>query len=153
MREQYPKEVYVKLLQSYPTLCNPMDCSQPGSFTHGILKAQTLEWAAAMSFYRGSSQLRDRTHVSYISCIGRKVLYHQHHPQKPPFITREPEESNEAPVTRGRLSESLLHTLGTTNPLIPPSGRKNQLCFPITKARIINTARVQNLPREGFCRL
>ena len=74
-------------------------------------------------------------------------------PQKPPFVTREPAENNEAPVTRGRLSKSLLQTLGTTKPLIPPSGRENQLCFPITKARIINIARVQNLPREGFCRL
>ena len=35
-----------KLLQSYPTLCNPMDCSLPGSAVHGILKARILEWVA-----------------------------------------------------------------------------------------------------------
>ena len=35
-----------KSLQSGPTLCNPMDCSLPGSSVHGILQARTLEWAA-----------------------------------------------------------------------------------------------------------
>ena len=28
----------------HPTLCNPMDCSPPGSFVHGILQARILEW-------------------------------------------------------------------------------------------------------------
>ena len=32
--------------QSYPTLCNPMDCSLPGFSVHGILQARTLEWVA-----------------------------------------------------------------------------------------------------------
>ena len=35
-----------KLLQSYPTLCNPIDGSPPGSPVPGILKARTLEWIA-----------------------------------------------------------------------------------------------------------
>ena len=35
-----------KSLQSYPTLCNPMDCSLPGFSIHGILQARTLEWVA-----------------------------------------------------------------------------------------------------------
>ena len=30
--------------QSCPTLCNPMDCSRPGSSVHGILQARILEW-------------------------------------------------------------------------------------------------------------
>ena len=33
-----------KSLQLCPTLCNPTDCSPPGSSVHGILKARTLEW-------------------------------------------------------------------------------------------------------------
>ena len=33
-------------LQSYPTLCNPIDCSSPGSPVPGILQARTLEWVA-----------------------------------------------------------------------------------------------------------
>ena len=31
-------------LQLYPTLCNPIDGSPPGSFTHGIFQARVLEW-------------------------------------------------------------------------------------------------------------
>ena len=37
---------YAKLLQSCPTLCNPMDYSLPGSPFHGILQARFLEWVA-----------------------------------------------------------------------------------------------------------
>ena len=35
-----------KLLQSCPTLCDPMDCSLPGSSVHGIFQARVLEWGA-----------------------------------------------------------------------------------------------------------
>ena len=35
-----------KSLQLCPTLCDPMDCSPPGSSVHGILQARTLEWVA-----------------------------------------------------------------------------------------------------------
>ena len=64
--------------QSCLTLCDPMDCSPPGSSVHGILQARILEWVA-ISFSRGSSHPRARTQVSYIPCIGRQVLYHQYH--------------------------------------------------------------------------
>ena len=37
---------HVKSLQSCPTLCNPIDCSLPGSSVHGILQARILEWVA-----------------------------------------------------------------------------------------------------------
>ena len=47
-----------KALQSCLTLCDPMDCSLPGSSVHGILQARILEWVA-MSSSRGSSPLRD----------------------------------------------------------------------------------------------
>ena len=53
-------------------LCNPMDCSAPGSSVHGILQARILEWVV-MPSSRGSSQPRDQTHIS---CIGRWILYH-----------------------------------------------------------------------------
>ena len=46
--------VCVLLAQSCLTLCNPMDCSSPGSFVHGILQARTLEWVA-IPYSRGSS--------------------------------------------------------------------------------------------------
>ena len=38
-----------KLLQSCPTLCDPIDGSPPGSFVHGILQARILEWLAISS--------------------------------------------------------------------------------------------------------
>ena len=44
--------------QSCPTLCNPMDCSLPGSPTHGIFQARVLKWVA-ISFSGGSSRPRD----------------------------------------------------------------------------------------------
>ena len=40
------KKVKVFVTQSCPTLCDPMDCSPPGSSVHGILQARILEWAA-----------------------------------------------------------------------------------------------------------
>ena len=67
--------VCAKSLHSCLTLCDPMHHSPPNSSVHGILQARILEWVALPSS-RGSSQPRDRTHVSYISCVGRRVLYH-----------------------------------------------------------------------------
>ena len=58
-----------KLIQSCLTLCDPIDCSLPGSSVHGILQARILEWVAVPSS-RGASQLRDKTHISYVSLIG-----------------------------------------------------------------------------------
>ena len=43
---------------------------------HGILQARILEWVA-IPFSRESFQPRDQTSVSYVSCIGRQVFYHQ----------------------------------------------------------------------------
>jgi len=58
-----------KLLQLYLTVCESMDGSPPGSSVHRILQASILEWVAMPSF-RGSSQPRDQTHISYVSYIG-----------------------------------------------------------------------------------
>ena len=49
-----------KLLQSCPALCDPMDCSLPGSSVHRLLQVRILEWVA-MPSSRGSSQLKDQT--------------------------------------------------------------------------------------------
>ena len=56
-----PLKVKVKVTQSCPTLCNPMD-----HIIHGILQARILEWVA-LPFSRGSSQPRDQTQVSCIA--------------------------------------------------------------------------------------
>ena len=60
--------------QSCPTLCDTMDCS-PGSSVHGNFQARILEWLA-ISSSRGSSWPRDRTHVFWVSCTSRQILYH-----------------------------------------------------------------------------
>ena len=62
-----------------------MDCSPPGSSVHGILQARILEWVSVPSS-RGSSWSVDQTCVSYVSCIGRKVLYHLASPGKTLYI-------------------------------------------------------------------
>ena len=61
-----------EVTQSCLTLCDPIDCSLPGSSVHGIFQAIVLEWVA-ISFSRGSAQPRDQTCISPISCIGRWI--------------------------------------------------------------------------------
>ena len=55
-----------------PALWDPMNCSPPGSFVHGLFQAKILKWVA-ISFSRGTSQPRDRTHIP---STGRRILYH-----------------------------------------------------------------------------
>ena len=55
--------VWMLITQSCPILCDPMDCSPPGSSAHGILQARILEWAA-LPFSRGPSWPKDGTRVS-----------------------------------------------------------------------------------------
>ena len=57
------------VIQSYPTLWDPMDFSLPGFSVHGIFQGRILEWLAIF-FSRGSSRLRDQTQISCISCTG-----------------------------------------------------------------------------------
>ena len=61
---------FSSVAQSRLTLCDPVDCSPPGSSIHWILQARVLEWVA-ISFSRGSSQPRDQTQVS---CIAGKFF-------------------------------------------------------------------------------
>ena len=71
--------VAVSVIQSCPTLCNPMDCSLPGSSVHGVLQARILGWVA-ISFFRGSFQPWDRT--LGLLCF-RQILYHLRHQGSP----------------------------------------------------------------------
>ena len=64
--------------QLCPTLCNPMDCSLPGSSVRGIHQARILEWVV-ISFSRRSFPPRDRTRVS---CIANG-LFVSEPPRKP----------------------------------------------------------------------
>ena len=53
--DTYSIPMHAESLQSCPTLCDPMDCSPPGSSVHGILQASILEWIAIL-YSRGSPE-------------------------------------------------------------------------------------------------
>ena len=72
--------------QLCPNLCDPTDGSLPGSSVYGDFQAIILEWVA-ISFSGGSSQTRDGTHISCVSCIGKQILY--------PWVTREAQPEKE----------------------------------------------------------
>ena len=63
----------VWVAQSCPTVCDPVDCSLPGSSAHGTLQARMLEWGA-ISISRGPSQPRDWMCVSCIWQVGASLL-------------------------------------------------------------------------------
>ena len=63
-----PQIIIMMVIQSCPTLCNPIGYSLPGSSVHGILLARIVEWVA-ISFSRGYSWSRGQTQVSCI--VGR----------------------------------------------------------------------------------
>ena len=62
----------VLVAQLCPSLCNPMDCSPPGSSMHGSLQARTLEWAA-ISSSRGIFPTQG-SNPDLLHC--REILYH-----------------------------------------------------------------------------
>ena len=66
--------------QSCPTLCDPMDCSPPGSSVYGSLQARILEWIA-MPSSRGCSQPRNGTWVCLLD--SKWMLYHLSHQGSP----------------------------------------------------------------------
>ena len=76
--------VYV-CAQSCLTLCNPMNCTLPGSSVHGISQERIL---VVISSSRGFSRPRNWTCVSCISYIGRRILYHctPWEAQEPPSV-------------------------------------------------------------------
>ena len=51
-----------------PALCDPLDCSPPGSSVHGLSQAGILEWVAT-SCSRRSSRPKDQTHVSSVHLL------------------------------------------------------------------------------------
>ena len=61
--------------QSCPTLCDPMDCSLPGSSVHGIFQVRILERSAIPSS-KGTSQPRGQTLLSCVFSVGKWILYH-----------------------------------------------------------------------------
>ena len=63
-------KVKVIVTQSCLTLCNPLDYRPLGSSVHGIFQARILEWEI-ISYFKGSSPLRDGT---WVSCIAARFF-------------------------------------------------------------------------------
>ena len=76
-----------KVLVSVVTLCDPVDCSLPGSSVHGVLQAGIMEWVA-IPFSGGSSQARDWTPVSCIE--GRFFFFFFYHLSHQGFLAKFP---------------------------------------------------------------
>ena len=70
----YMYESESEVAQSCPTLCDPMDCSLPGSSLHGILQARVLEWVAIFLlqgiFLTQGSKMNMYTRASLVVCPG-----------------------------------------------------------------------------------
>ena len=102
-------------------LCDPVDCSPPGSSVHGILQARILEWVA-VPFSRGSSWTRGWTQVSCIAgefftvwatweaCLGTIVCTIMPLPARAPYICKE--ILNKRNRTETELAFSLVQSLG-----------------------------------------
>ena len=74
--DEMRRKVKVFVTQLYPTLCDPMDCSPPGSSIHGILQTSMLEWVA-IPFFKGSLWPRIGTRVFHITGRFFYPLSHQ----------------------------------------------------------------------------
>ena len=61
--------------QSCQTLCDPTDCTPPGSSVRGDSPGKNTV-VSCHALLRGISQARDWTHISCVSCIGRQIPYH-----------------------------------------------------------------------------
>ena len=105
--------------QSFPTLCDPIYCSLPGSTLHGIFQVRILEWVA-ISFSRVSSWPRDRTCVSCTFCPCRWVLYHQRHLEGPKG------KGKDLIYTQGLLNSSHCTEANSLLPSSEPSGYLKQ---------------------------
>ena len=66
--------VCVLVAQLCPTLCNPMDCSSPGSSVHGILQARVLEWGA-ISFSRIFAYLPPKTATVELDRLYYEIIF------------------------------------------------------------------------------
>ena len=105
---------------------------------HGILQARILEWVA-MPSSRGSSQPRDRTHVSYVSCIGRQVFFL---PLAPPGKCRHRNK-----CTEGRLCKDMERRQSSTR-----DRTRSQERPPLLTPRS-QISSLQNCEKINFCHL
>ena len=101
--------------QSYLTICDPMDCSPPGSSVHSILQVRILE-SVAILFSRGFSQPRDRT-----LSLASPALQVDSLPFEPPEKPRFPRQEywNRLPFPPiGNLPDPGIKATSPSNPLL-----------------------------------
>ena len=67
--------LYICVLSCVQLFAAPWTVGCQASLAHGIFQARMLEWVA-ISYSRGYSWPRDQTRVSWVSCIGKWILYH-----------------------------------------------------------------------------
>ena len=99
-----------------------MDCSPPGSSTHGIFQARILEWIA-ISYSRGSFQPKDPTLLSCISWIGRWVLYQLSHWKN----AKKGRQTCKEVSAQEKSKVFMKHTAGTQVRLLKPEDIKKNL--------------------------
>ena len=119
-----------KSLQACSTLCDPIDGNPPGSSVPGILQSRTLK-CVAISFFRGSSQPRDRTHVSCIACgfftseppgksEGKSIILRKILPKKKKRIKKERQSKTLQSCLQGKKCINDIPPLGSANKLTEP---------------------------------
>ena len=96
--------------------CEPMDCNPPSFSVHGISQGRILEWVA-VSFSRGSSQLRDRTRVSWEPCK-KGGFFTTEPPVKPSLL------SGNCPISSPLPASSLLVCEGLTRVQPAPASQE-----------------------------
>ena len=109
-----------KSLPLCPTLCDPMDCSPPGSSVYGILQARILGWAA-MPSSRGSSRPRDQIHI-FCGSFSAGRFFTAEPPGKPKYLSSGPPKiSTGWTLARKPYTESV-SKLGATSSKTQSSG-------------------------------
>ena len=114
-------------VQSCPTLCDPLDCSLPGSYVHGIFQVSILEWVA-ISFSRESSWFRDWTRVSHI--VGRFFTNDRNESQKLAYQSSKHEAFSPICVA------DITYVVGSTHSTINPIPSSAQLRLGIQDATV-----------------
>ena len=136
-------ESKVKVTQSCPTLCDPMDHT-----VHGILQARILEWVA-FPFSRGSSQPRDQTQVSFTLQADSLLAEPQGRPRKLEWVAYPFSSGSSQPRNWSRVSciEAGFFTNWAMREL--DDGVVEQLCQ-YTKKKKKKTMKIKNWPEKGI---
>ena len=128
--------------QSCPTLCDPVDCSLPGSSVHGISQARILEWAA-LSFSRGSSQSRDWICVSSLDSL---LLSHLESLISIIIIKKQWVEVNSRDSTSPKVAFFLWGTVTSKGSLWQPSGVASRVQGTVPKQWRLPTVVLEKTP-------